>query len=172
MLAYLIGPSGVGKSTLARKASEVCASVFHVDLDAMIRSKDPELFFHDGSRWQEFWQLAKECFRELETQYVDGLCLVDCGAGCLKTQDALSHLKASDYVVMVHDSPGNAFSRAKSRPGGYCSNKPFDQYMLEEYSERRKCFYDAAKYKVDITDLNEGESADKFVRLVASFSAH
>lgn len=166
-MAYLIGPSGVGKSTLARKASELSNPVSHVDLDTMMRSKDPRLFFHNGSRWQDFWELARNCFRELEGQYVKGLCLVDCGAGCLKTEDALSYFEASKYVVVIYDSPRNAFNRASARPGGYWNNKPFEQYVIEEYSEKRKRFYEAAKYKVDITDLQEGESTEQFLHLVA-----
>lgn len=172
MLAYLIGPSGVGKSELAKRASKVCSTVFYIDLDALMQSRDSALFSHDGSKWQEFWDLGATCFQELETTHLGSLCLVDCGAGCLKTREALSYFRARQEVILIHDLPQNAFNRARVRPGGYWSTRSLAEYVGEEYSAERRQFYEAAKYKVDVTDLDKEEAAAKFICFIEDLKAN
>ncbi|MFI4919951.1 MAG: hypothetical protein ACHP65_10395, partial [Legionellales bacterium] len=127
-------------------------------------------FYHNGSRWQEFWELAKNCLGELEKQYTDGLCLIDVGAGCLKTEDALSYFTTQKTVVLVQDSSVHSFKRASARPGGYWGTKSLADYTKEEYSEERKRFYDAATYKIDITGLNKDDAVVTFNRFISGLS--
>jgi len=167
LLIYLIGPSGVGKSELGKSTGGTSNSISYIDLDEIMKKRDPTLFCHNGSRWQEFWELAKNCLRELEKQYADGLCLIDSGAGCLMAKDALSYFTTQKMVVLIQDSPVNSFSRARARTGGYWSNRSLDDYTKEEYSDERKRFYKAATHKVDITDLNKDDAVVTFNRFIA-----
>lgn len=170
MLIYLIGPSAVGKSAVARNVAALSPSFSYVDLDDLMRAKDPVLFNHNGNRWQDFWELARRCFLELEAAPSNQKCLVDVGAGCLKTIDALKYF-AQQSVVAILDEPANSFRRAQARPGGYWSSRTLDEYSREEYSLERRQFYDAARHKVEVNGLDEQAATRKFSEVLARVGA-
>jgi shikimate kinase len=138
-----------------------------------MKQKDRLVFCHDGSRWEQFWDVALTCLKQLERQYSKALCLVDCGAGCLKTDRAFSYFKSQTSVVSILDSPDVVFKRLNSsRPNGYWSTRSPSEYVQEEYSHRRKQFYDAAHHKLDVTGLNEEQAASQFIHFVGKLESN
>ncbi len=162
MLVCLIGPSGAGKSTIAAGVVLQRPDISHVDLDAVIRAKDCQLFCHNGDRWDEFWTLAAGCIKEID-QGFSGITLIDCGAGCLQTDRALSFFQSEHSAVAFIGSPTILFDRAKkSKP--YWKDRTLLDYQKSEFSDRNKRFYDAARFKLDVSKLSGQEAV---IRLLA-----
>jgi len=168
MLFYLIGPSGAGKSTIAAGVVLQRPDIRHVDLDDVIREKDCQLFRHNGDRWDEFWTLAVTCIKELD-QGTSGIGLIDCGAGCLRTDPALSFFQSQKSVIAFIGSPAVLFDRAKkSKP--YWKNGTLQEYQKAEFSDRNKSFYNAAKFKLDISKLSKQEAVNRLLDILEESS--
>jgi hypothetical protein len=135
-----------------------------------MKAKDLALFRHNGTRWQDFWELARRCFLELESVSSNQIHLVDVGAGCLKTVNALEYFARQPSVVVILDEPANSFRRAQTRPGGHWGSRTLEEYSREEYSLQRRQFYDAARHKVEISGLDEQAAARRFTELLSSIN--
>ena len=165
MLVYLVGPSGAGKSTTAAGAALQRPEMKHVDLDVVIRTKDSQLFFNNGDRWDEFWAFAVKCINELD-QGPSEIYLIDCGAGCLQTKEALSFFETEPLVVAFIGSPAILFDRAKrSRP--YWKDRPLQDFQSSQFSDRRQRIYDAAKLKLDVGALSEREAVECLLSFIS-----
>jgi shikimate kinase len=92
MLIYVIGPSGVGKTTIIREAQEKLPAIVSVDVDSYIKSKDSALYSNPGDRWSDFWAMSLNCFEEYAERFGSSkeLCVLDVGAGSLQTDGALT----------------------------------------------------------------------------------
>src|SRR5262249_33476688 len=153
---------------LARNAATRSPSISYVDLDNLMKAKDPALFYHNGDRWQDFWTLARSCFRELRSAPSSQIHLIDVGAGCLKTVDALAYFTREPSVVVTLADPASSFRRAQARPNGYWSSRTLAEYSREEYSPERMRFYDAARYKLEVSGLDERAAVRRFNDLLAN----
>ena len=155
MPVYLIGPSCAGKSTHAKdvvaewKKVTECPNLAYVDLDAEIRTKNCALFCQPVGRWDAFWTVAENCIEEVKQRSV-GIKLIDCGAGCLQTPQALEFFQSQRYVIALVADPRVLFERAKVTRGWKC----VQDYINSEFSTCRQRFYNAAKFKVDVTELS------------------
>lgn len=164
MFVYLIGPSGAGKSTIAAGVVLQRSVIRHVDLDAVVKAKDWKLYCHNGDRWGEFWALTLRCLEELKRGF-EGISLIDCGAGCLQTNDALSFFKSQSSVIAFTGSQIALFERAK-RAKPYWMNRSFEEYQRSEFSEHRKKFYDTAKFKLDAGANVEKDAVDQVLSML------
>jgi shikimate kinase len=164
MLVYLIGPSGAGKSTIAAGLVLQRPEIRHIDLDTVIRAKDCNLFCHSGDRWKEFWLLTTKCLKELD-ETSTGISLIDCGAGCLQTDEALSFFQSKSSVIAFVGLSSILFERAKkSKP--YWQNRTLEEYEKSELSPYRSKFFAAAQYHFDVGKFLGHEAVNELLKIL------
>ena len=167
MLFYVVGPTGVGKTTLLEAACLKLDSVRVFDVDGYIKETNPALYGHTGDRWDEFWQSAVEYFESLERNCREKgrLCFADVGAGCLQTEDAIPYFGFRNTIV-IWDSPENVLQRVQSRPRSPWQSKRLEEFKDGEYSPQRKKVYDAATYRLSVEGLTKEQAAEQFLQLL------
>jgi len=163
---YLLGLSGVGKTTLAKAATNTYPHIKYIEIDEIIKEKDPALYFHAGNRWPEFCQAGKGQIEELENQYgtEDTIYLCDIGAGCMKTGEAFDYFgQKEDKVILIWDKPEVIFNRLRRRPIGPWRFKPFSEFLATEYTKDWKKLLNAANIQFDVAGRSEQEATHAFI---------
>ena len=168
MVYFVIGPSGVGKTSVIAALGEACPRLSVLDLDAVVCAEDPVLFCHAGDRWPEFWQVCQNRIL-LEEKRPATDTVVDVGAGCYEATAFEDFLRSRSTVILVSDRPRRVFARARARPGGHWSSRTYEQFEIAEYSPGRQALYDCADLVVDITELTGEEAKEVFVSSVKQF---
>ncbi len=168
LLRYLIGPSGVGKTTLAEAVRAKYNFVSLINVDDLIRKKDATLFFHHGNRWTDFWHVTQEIFECLENKHLEteGICFADVGAGSLETERALFYFKSKENVVLIYDTAENVYERVRKRPKGHWHDKTLEEFRDKEYSDLRMKIYNTANYCFNVEGLPKPEVCNKFIEFV------
>ncbi|MFC1721481.1 hypothetical protein ACFL0Z_01055 [Patescibacteria group bacterium] len=172
MLYLVIGPSGVGKGELTKDAEKNLKNVYSEEMDELIRNSD-RLLYYTGNRWEAFWDKTLECIKKLESKYPgdNKLCLVDIGAGSLKSSKALDYFKKHrDITISIIDSPEQAFEHAKLKKDTAWRNKTLKEYEDEEFSPERMKIYETAKpkHRFDIEKRNLPKATECFAEWVDS----
>jgi len=163
MFIYLVGPSGVGKSSLAKAVSDG-SQFIHVNLDELVSAKNKKASIADlvsqkDKSW--LWVQYKPIIDETIAKYKFYNCkvLLDLNASALLSEEAKIYL-AEKNTVLVTAGPGEVFIKDKQKRG----NKKVNYFDWEqvEYSTSRIKFYGACKVKIDLSDLSEQEALQKF----------
>lgn len=165
MIDFVIGPSGVGKSSLC-KAAGLEGIRIYVDLDLEMKSKDRDTCCGLPEN-SEFGNLAKSCILEIENNdSASEVWLVDVGAGCMANQELLEWFKSKEYLLAVIDIPEKVFERARMRPNGYWKSRSLGEYINSEFSNKKKTLYDSAIYKFDVQGNDLEMARERFVRYI------
>ncbi len=92
---FLIGPSGVGKTTFGEEAVKKLEAAAFIDLDEQIKRKDPTAFSTAHLDWGKFWNVAAAYMVEIEEKVAGSVSIkiIDVGAGCLQTDNASAFFK-------------------------------------------------------------------------------
>src|SRR5437870_2377552 len=138
MLVLIIGPSNVGKSSLAEYAGERVPNCESYDLDDLIsRRKDKSVrdvfadFKPDG-----FLKLCRQEIDKLRSQCRNRLCLVVVGAGALESFQARDWLNQFETIAITA-TPEEVYRRDRLK-----EIRTFYQFKQTEYSNYRKSIYD------------------------------
>ena len=168
MVYFVIGPSGVGKTSLIAALREARPNLSVLDLDEAVRQVDEDLYRHAGDRWPEFWEV---CQRRITEQEVRGReeVIVDVGAGCCDANACREFLDSRDTVVLIRDDPENVFQRVRDRAGGFWSTRTLDQFRKAEFSTGRLAVYSCADLTVDVDGLSLSDARAKFVASATQF---
>jgi broad-specificity NMP kinase len=143
---YLIGPSGVGKST-ACKILEERGLAHHYDLDAVLRSLYPT---QRRITVAQYWPVVKKVLEGIEAKATTNTVLVDIGAG---TQDMGRQgkpqfeqwLKArSDQVIFLDSEPVDVFAQNR-----YYARSQYNEFFDAEFGVDRLRLYGIARSTVD-----------------------
>lgn len=154
MLVFVVGPSGVGKTTLLAKA-KAALPVDILDLDA-----------EDGKRggveWAEGWEgrrwlRDRERLATAEEQAKSRTIIVDVGAGSLQTSDGRSYFQAHRDRTIAVVAPWETVLHRR-RPGW----DP-DEFRATEYSQERVAVYEGARLSVDAGSKGEQEAASDLI---------
>jgi len=160
MNIFLVGPSSIGKTALAKAACDG-KETLHVNLDNLVTQKNGNvnlgtLIQQKGDPW--LWEQYLKMIEEIAARYKfhRKKLVFDLRASVLSLPDARAYL-SGQTTVALSANPGEVFVKVKQwgRKISY-----FDWEQIEFSPERRK-FYNSCEEKVDISDLNETEAADK-----------
>ena len=149
MTVYLIGPSGVGKTTCARTASRVLP-VKHIDIDSLCLRNAYD------------WSACRLVLAGLEDPIDDPwiLNLIDIGAGTQTLPELRDYLlKRREHVVLVWAPESEVIQRNPLGP-----ERSRDEYHLTEYANRQQ-LYAIAPHRINVEGVDGAEAG----RVLADF---
>ncbi len=152
MLLYLIGPSGVGKSSCGRHAACVLPRVRFESLDNLCKG-------------QEFDWIACRCaLDDLEaTADPELTVIIDIGAGTQTRPELVQYLDArAENTILLHAPPEEVIRRNPLGP-----SRDILEFRQTEYASRR-LLYKVARRVVDVTGLTIGSARQKFIESLSS----
>ena len=147
MNIFLIGPSGVGKTSCARHASVVLRAE-HIDLDVLCTGR------------QFDWHFCQQVLDDLESQtYIGGAVgIVDIGAGIQCSPELRQYLvQRQDRVVLIFAPALEVIRRNPCGP-----DRSPEEYKAIEY-ESRQDLYSAAVHVVDVLGRSEAAAHQLFI---------
>jgi shikimate kinase len=165
MIIFLIGPSGVGKTTLGEFAGETVAGCKFYDLDKLVeeRTGKPASRLLPQIGNDEFLEKCKEAIRDLDCNDADKLCVVAIGAGALQSEKALNWLKHHETVAITAPA-----TDVYKRGGRRNENRTLESFKDTEYSSRRREIYSSANHVLPVDALPVEEAKKQFVKLLSS----
>lgn len=166
----VVGPSGIGKSTITRRwhrakgggervnldslVVQACVSrgLAHTELGSLYRALGPD----------KFLDIGMEALFEVERPAPT---VVDVGAGFQVAAKAATFAERYPTVCLIAD-PSTAYERCRQR--GY--KRSAEVYHRSEFSAARRQVYGAADISIDTTELTEDETLERFGRAVKVLS--
>ncbi len=159
----MIGPSGVGKSTLLKIVRPIFPSCEFIHLDGetkayahrmgYIRALDLNLLVHQG--WPRFFDVGMETIRHLESQ-TDKHLIIDVGAGMLQDERSLE-LVNNYSAICIYAKPEIAHSRCLKRSK---EKRTLQQYLGYEFTSHHVAMHGKCKFTLDTSGQAENESAE------------
>jgi shikimate kinase len=160
----LIGPRGVGKSTVARLLAESLeCPLFEADREAerRIGASIAELVARKG--WPAFRAVETEVLRDALAAHADAL-VFDAGGGVVTSEENRALLARFDRVVYLHGPPEELVRRIgfdnSSRPRLTDAEDPLEE-MRAVLRERDPWYRQCADQVVDIAGLTSLEVATR-----------
>ena len=160
MNIFLVGPSSIGKSAMAKAACDG-KEMLHINLDNLVSARNRNsnlgtLIQQNGDQW--LWAEYQKIIEETISRYKfhQKKLIFDLRASVLSLPEARTFL-STQFTVALTASPGEVFVKVQ-KWGRKISYMDWEQI---EYSPERRDFYDACQLKIDISDLTEPEAIDK-----------
>lgn len=160
MFILLIGPSGVGKSSLGSYASAKLSNCKFDDLDNLIAKESGiqeamEFLIENGP--EIFFQKSVEIVENIKNRNDNQLYLIAVGAGTLVSQQSKSWLE-NYTTISITAPPEEVIVRNPLGP-----KRDFPEFKMTEYSPFRLSLYQSANFNFPVDGLNETEAHAKFV---------
>lgn len=156
---YLVGPSGIGKSTLARMVRDSDSTWTVVDLDDLIKK------YHGISASVYYGRVGDDGFLEAcQKALIRYLLseagqnfLVIVGAGALQSKNALGWLSGETVIAIIADHK-EAHKRIRD---ARADQRTLAQYVAVEFSVYRQKIYQTARFTIDTSRKDTDESVAK-----------
>ena len=154
---FLIGPSGVGKTTLGLLACELLAELVFLDLDDLVGTYSGESAGEllRRVRADSFLCCCRAALQDELRNYPDRQLIVAVGAGCLDSKRAASWLGQETRIAITADQD-DAYERIISVRN---DSRSREEYKREEFSTGRQALYEAANKTVNTTGQTKEQSA-------------
>ncbi len=153
MIVYLIGLTGVGKSTIGKRLAKRMAYYF-VDLDAYIEMRS-------GKRIPALFEQGEQHFRALEAEALESLAqdalksgknlVVATGGGIVTTPSNITFMRKTGYVVHLTRPLEDILSSFNTEKRPLFKGQP--EKLMGIYNERRKAYESAGHIQVVCTKM-------------------
>ena len=159
MKVFFIGMMGSGKTTLAKKLSELMNKSY-VDLDDLIELKE------NMSVSEIFSKYGEDYFRKIENialQSIGNSEIIACGGGIIINKNNRRFLNENGFTIYLKTSLPILEKRLKvknTRP--LLDNKDLQKTLGEIYQKRRKLYEDTA----DLIIETDGESFNRIAFMI------
>ncbi|MBV7316268.1 ATP-binding protein [Shewanella sp. NIFS-20-20] len=171
----LLGPSGIGKTTVVKQLHQSVSSVTSVILDnlahqharnlGLIDKKDNlnaliAALEHDRERFLSFGLEALEHFYEKQADKLKGNpIIVDIGTGFLDAQSSMAWVTDHPSICLLSE-PASAYDRfRKARQ----LDVSYEQYLSTQFCKHRVAIYNKAGVVLKTDNLDEQLSAQRFI---------
>lgn len=161
---FLVGPMGVGKTTIGRLLSEKVSCAF-LDSDVWIEQS------MNQSIPAIFSSFGEEIFRDIESEAIDGLTqqsriVLSTGGGAILRDINRERLKSRGTVIFLDLSPEKIFQRIEgdqTRPLLQTDNPLATMQAI--YDIRKPLYLDSAHYHLSVENRAPEEISDLLVNL-------
>lgn len=162
-VVFVIGPSGIGKSTITKAVSEKL-NITAVSLDDLSASKAVEYGIISARRSYDLLQrIGTDAFILFGAgclfTYIDshkGSIIVDVGAAFQNNKIILSLLQFGTVICLTAE-PDTSFNRFCKHRG---NNRTFNDHCLIEFSPLRSEVYSSAQHCIDTSRLSITETVN------------
>ncbi len=175
---FVIGPSGVGRTTLCKKLSDTEQSVVHVSFDEQVKLLiDAHYEFpqhRSGEEGREFWRFCKGVISNLSNNLQTDITLViDVDAGAEYVPECQEYLiERSDALICIMASPDVIYARELMRASEIGNpQRTKEEFLAAEFSPDLQRLYDAAAITVDITNQDINFTLEEFREAVRALAA-
>lgn len=167
-VVLLLGPSGIGKTKLAKQVEAENTNWKCLDLDDLAKNFSNGIysaqFIHDKKNCGPdmflyicYCELKKTISLDSGSDYV-----VAVGSGCYDAEKVLEMLKEFKTVLITADYEEGWLRIKNGRDDG----RSVEKYKEEEFSYIRSKIYESATAKLDTTGLTEALSTDKLSEIL------
>jgi shikimate kinase len=150
MMAFLIGPSHAGKSTLARAVATQFPEIVFVNLDLRVNDLESKLPKPLTDGWPGRWRRSIVVFEEAEWNNMNTV--MDVGAGSLQTPDAFEYFDRRLNDLILISAP---FEAILARHAG----RNAEELRRTEFSSAHLALYSRITNSIDTSQLSEEGSA-------------
>jgi shikimate kinase len=165
MNIVLLGFMGTGKTTVARKLSEILG-LKYISTDGLIEEREKrtinEIFTHEGEEY--FRKIEKEIVKEVAEG--DGQ-IIDAGGGVVLDSRNIEALRKNGILICLTARPEVILERTKDKNDRPLLNVGDKLEKINQLLEYRKPFYDRADYFIDTSDLNIEDVVKKILEIIA-----
>lgn len=166
----LLGPSGVGKTSVIRRVSET-SGIRHIELDSVVESY---LLQKHGVSTLEFvghhlipFAFVAAILLIKQINLLRGeFALIDLGAGVLESDLFMQVLMRSNSIC-ISAAPEVCYARQLTRNPSF--ERSLGQYCKDEFSEKRERLYTSAKICIDSSHDSLDETQDKLAKLLKQY---
>ena len=174
MVILIVGPTGVGKTTMYRSAKSHFPKVVFGDLDGMAAKwganhglvREPRITMLNQSiaHAELFLGIGLLVIGELSGDYPNQHLVVDVGAGFQVAQTA-QQLHRLFRVIAITAEPEVAYRRIRAARD---DDRTFEQYKQQEYAPNRVAVYNSAQHSIDSSRQTEQQTCSSFVDLLST----
>jgi hypothetical protein len=166
---FVVGPSGVGRTTLCKEVSEIERSIVHVSFDEelklLIDAHYPMPQKRSGEEGREFWRFCLGVINNLSNQlHTDITLLFDVDAGAEYIPECQEYLiERAENLICLTGSPDEVYKREVMRAAEHGNPpRPKEEFMDTEFSPAIQRLFDAAAITINITHEDSDTALEKF----------
>jgi shikimate kinase len=165
---FLIGPSGVGKTSLSRRLSEIERTLVHVSFDEQVKIMIDSNFtvpqHRSGEEGREFWNFCKGVVDSLSrSSGSDIILLFDVDAGAEYIPECQAYLtERSKSLICLIAAPDVIYKREEMRAAGLdIPPRSKEEFLAKEFSPTMREFYNTATIIIDVSNDDVETSVER-----------